>query len=73
MNKLVRDKIPDIMKNKKQKPKTIIIKDDSQYLSALNEKLVEEVNEYLESSSKDNSENTKYEIADILGSVEFSF
>jgi len=70
MNKLVRDKIPEIMKNKKQNPKTVIIKNDSEYLSALNKKLIEEVNEYLESSSKDNSENTKYEIADILEVIE---
>ena len=38
MNKLVRDKIPEIMKNKNQNPKTKIIKDDSEYLSALSKK-----------------------------------
>ena len=57
-NKLVRDKIPDIILADNQLPVTRILKDD-EYVEALNSKLLEEVNEYLD----DNNIN---EIADIL-------
>ncbi|MBS3091025.1 nucleoside triphosphate pyrophosphohydrolase [Candidatus Pacearchaeota archaeon] len=57
-NKLVRDKIPDIINNKGKVPKTHIAS-PHEYKSKLNEKLLEEVNEYLKS---ENSE----ELADIL-------
>ena len=47
-NKLVRDKIPDIIKSNGEKP---IIKrlDDSEYIYQLNINILEEINEYLES------------------------
>lgn len=47
-NKLVRDKIPDIIKSNGEKP---IIRrlDDSEYIHQLNIKILEEINEYLES------------------------
>ena len=70
MNKLVRDKIPEIMKEKKQTFKTRTLKNDSEYLLALNKKLIEEVNEYIESSIEENAERIKYEIADILEVIE---
>ena len=57
-NKLVRDKIPEIMISKNCKPVTRILSDE-EYILELNKKLLEEVNEYLKD---DNSE----EIADIL-------
>lgn len=45
-NKLVRDKIPEIMINNGAKPVTRILNDE-EYLTELNKKLQEEVNEYL--------------------------
>ena len=56
-NKLVRDNIPEIMIQNGAKPVTRILTDE-EYLIELNKKLLEEVNEYLE------SENIE-EIADI--------
>ena len=47
-NKLVRDKIEEIMISKGAQPVTRILSND-EYLSELNKKLLEEVNEYLES------------------------
>ncbi len=57
-NKLVRDKIPDIILADNQLPVTRILKDD-EYVEALNSKLLEEVKEYLDG-------NNINEIADIL-------
>ena len=48
-NKLVRDKIPDIIKEKDNKTCTTEILDDDKYLEELNRKLQEELKEYLES------------------------
>lgn len=56
-NKLVRDNIPEIMMSKGCKPITRILNEE-EYLMALNKKLKEEVEEYLED---DNIE----ELADI--------
>jgi len=47
-NKLVRDNIPDIMIKNGAKPVTRILS-DKEYLEELNKKLLEEINEYLES------------------------
>lgn len=47
-NKLVRDNIPDIMIKNGAKPVTRILSNE-EYLKELNKKLLEEVNEYLES------------------------
>ena len=47
-NKLVRDNIPDIMLEKGVTPVTRIL-DEEEYMIELNKKLLEEVNEYLES------------------------
>lgn len=57
-NKLVRDKIPDIIKKDNEKPVTRIL-DDEEAIKYLNAKLLEETNEYLE------AENIE-ELADIL-------
>ncbi|MCK5021197.1 MAG: nucleoside triphosphate pyrophosphohydrolase [Candidatus Peribacteraceae bacterium] len=57
-SKLVRDKIPDIIQNKGKVPITHLAS-DNEYLEKLKDKLVEEVDEFLESSDKE-------ELADIL-------
>lgn len=49
-NKLVRDNIPEIMIKNGAKPVTRTLNDE-EYLSELNKKLKEELNEYLESES----------------------
>jgi len=61
-NKLVRDKIPEILKNKNLNPITHTA-DNKEYWEKLKEKLHEEVNEFLE-------ENNKEELADILEVIE---
>jgi len=48
-NKLIRDKIPEIIQAEGRKC-TIEVLSDKDYLSHLNKKLVEEVNEYTESN-----------------------
>jgi len=57
-NKLVRDKIPEIIVAKGDLPKIEIL-DDERYFNELNRKLQEEVNEYLEAYEIE-------ELADIL-------
>jgi predicted house-cleaning noncanonical NTP pyrophosphatase (MazG superfamily) len=57
-SKLVRDKIPEIIE-KNNKHCEFIILDSEEYFNHLNKKLLEEVNEYLESKDIE-------EIADIL-------
>lgn len=61
-NKLVRDHIPEICKSNNQTAKTRVLNHD-EYEKALNEKLLEEVNEYL--ASEDVTE-----LADILEVVD---
>lgn len=57
-NKLVRDKIPEIIKSNGEKAVTRSLSDE-EYIIELNKKLLEEVNEYLK-------DDTAEEIADIL-------
>ncbi len=49
-NKLVRDKIPDIILKDHCLPTTRILEDE-EYIKELNKKLMEEVNEYLEAEN----------------------
>jgi len=60
--KLVRDRIPEIIENEGFTPETRVL-DDAEYLSELNRKLCEETEEYLKSESME-------EIADILEVVD---
>ena len=57
-NKLVRDKIPEVIRLDNQIP-IIHFANDEEYRKKLNEKLLEEVKEY-------NKENNQEELADIL-------
>lgn len=57
-NKLVRDKIPNIIKNKGQVP-IIYTASNGEYWKKLKEKLEEEINEFLKSENQE-------EIADVL-------
>ena len=57
-NKLVRDKIPEIIRQKGGSPKTVTL-DDETYFQCLNQKLKEEVDEYFEDYSVE-------ELVDIL-------
>ena len=57
-NKLVRDKIPELMEVNGDKPTYETLKDD-RYLSELNKKLIEEANEFIEA-------NDPEELADLM-------
>ena len=50
VNKLVRDNIPDIIRSNGEKAITKTL-NEAEYLKELNNKLIEEVNEYLESGN----------------------
>ncbi len=60
-NKLVRDRIPEIIKKDNRVPITHIA-DDAEYWQKLKEKILEESQELLEAETE---ENTKEELADI--------
>jgi predicted house-cleaning noncanonical NTP pyrophosphatase (MazG superfamily) len=62
-NKLVRNKIPSILKEQGYKVKAKKIKEDADFEQALRDKIVEEVKELASSTSK---EQMVEEIADVL-------
>lgn len=61
-NKLVRDKIVDII-NKEGKQATYSVLNDEEYLNELNKKLIEESHEFIE-------ENSIEELADVMEVIE---
>ncbi len=65
--KLVRDYIPDIIKKNGEVPITRVLNDE-EYLKELNTKLLEEVNEYLESGSIEELADIEEVIIGILDS-----
>jgi len=69
MFKLVRDKIPEIIKANHKNPEIKVVENDRDYFAALNEKLLEEVNEFIEASCKGDKVAME-EIADILEVIE---
>jgi predicted house-cleaning noncanonical NTP pyrophosphatase (MazG superfamily) len=70
MFKLVRDKIPEIMLEDGKNPITKMIQDDAEYFSALTDKLLEEVQEFIEASAENSNEHALHELADIAEVVE---
>ena len=59
IQKLVRDRIPEIVRAEGRKAKVSILEDDEQFLHALSEKLIEEAKEFQESKNVE-------ELADIV-------
>jgi predicted house-cleaning noncanonical NTP pyrophosphatase (MazG superfamily) len=63
MVKLIRDNIPEIIATNDRSPNIKTITDDDEFFSFLKQKLVEEVNEFLEAADSDHAQE---EIADIF-------
>ena len=70
-NKLVRDKIPDIIKAEGRKIKTRTL-DDQEYRNELNKKLQEEVKEYLDDNNVEELADIVEVVYGILSSMEVS-
>ena len=72
-NKLVRDKIPEIIENKKDGRPVYRIMNADEYLTALNTKLKEELNEYLESGAIEELADLEEVLLAILEAKNISF
>jgi len=72
-NKLVRDKIPEIIENKKDGRPVYRIMNSDEYLTALNTKLKEELNEYLESGAIEELADLEEVLLAILEAKNVSF
>lgn len=70
-NKLVRDNIEEIMISKGAKPITRILSEE-EYLTELNKKLLEEINEYLESGQVEELADIKEVFLAILEAKQIS-
>ena len=70
-NKLVRDNIEEIMINNGAKPVTRILSNE-EYLTELNKKLLEEINEYLESEEVEELADIKEVFLAILEAKQIS-
>jgi predicted house-cleaning noncanonical NTP pyrophosphatase (MazG superfamily) len=66
MRKLVRDKIPKIIRNNNQSCEIEILQNDDDYFNALKNKLKEEVEEFIEATTENNNIEAQREIADIF-------
>lgn len=64
-NKLVRDRIPEIIKRKGQKSKYHIVKDDKEFFRRLLNKLEEELKEF----SKDKNEEEFADIREVVDAI----
>lgn len=63
MHKLVRDRIPELMRQQGGDPQVRILHDDKEYMQALRDKLLEEVAEFKENPSIE-------ELVDVMEVVE---
>lgn len=72
-NKLVRDKIPQIIASDNGKTCTTRILEDSEYLQALNKKMQEELNEYLESGNVEELADLEEVLRAILDAKKVSY
>lgn len=72
-NKLVRDKIPEIISAKQNQKCMVKILDDNDYLQELNKKLKEETNEYLESGDVEELADIEEVLKAILEAKKVSF
>lgn len=63
MGKLVRDKVPEVLRGLGKTPRVRVLHDDKEYLQALQDKLQEEVKEYAADPSLE-------ELADVVEVVE---
>jgi predicted house-cleaning noncanonical NTP pyrophosphatase (MazG superfamily) len=66
--KLVRDRIPEIILKHKQTPKIRILK-DAEYLKELKKKLLEETTELLEAKTKEEVLNESSDILEIVDAI----
>jgi predicted house-cleaning noncanonical NTP pyrophosphatase (MazG superfamily) len=69
LDKLVRDKILDSMKETKQHPRGVKILNDQEYVSELIKKIIEETNEMGAAQTKDELEEEIADVQDILNNV----
>lgn len=67
-NKLIRDKIPEIIKKNEAIPKISVLNDD-QFKSALKEKLIEEAKELLEAKTNEEILNELSDAFQLLESI----
>lgn len=67
-NKLIRDKIPEIIKKNGASPKIFVLNDE-QFKSALKEKLIEEAKELLEAKTNDEILNELSDVLQLLESI----
>ena len=67
-DKLVRDKIPEIIKNSNRIPKSRILEEDEEYMQYLIRKLQEEIQEFMENPCVEELADIK-EVIDSLSSI----
>ena len=70
MTKLVRDKIPEIMKSENHEPKIHVAANDVEFLQFLQLKLLEEINEFIDASKSSTKTEAEEELADVLEVIE---
>jgi predicted house-cleaning noncanonical NTP pyrophosphatase (MazG superfamily) len=65
-NKLIRDKIPEIMEKDGKKFEVVVLQDENDFLINLERKLIEELLELNEAISRKKIKDIKSELADVL-------
>ena len=72
-NKLVRDKIPQIIERNEGRSCKFKILNDEEYIAELNKKILEEVNEYIESGEIEELADLEEVLRAILDSKDMSY